>query len=108
MWGWGSRGLQWDLGAQMTRVHGREGAGAHGIFAAEGESGPPAPRGGQLCVCRPQRWGEGMLPVHEATGHNSGHTGAASMSLGLQPGSGLARVAGRPEGREPSLRPRAS
>lgn len=49
-----------------------------------------------------------MLSLHEATGHNSGHTGAASMSLGLQPDSGLAGVAGRPEGREPSPRPRAS
>lgn len=53
MWGWGSRGLQWDLGTQMTCVHGREGAGAHGVFAAQEESSPSAPRGGQLCVHRP-------------------------------------------------------
>lgn len=31
---------------------------------------------------RPQRWGKGMLPLHEATGHASRHTGAAPMSLG--------------------------
>ena len=60
--GLGVSGLQWDLGAWMTCVHGREGAGAHGVFVAQGESGPSAPRSGQLCVRWPRRWGEGMLP----------------------------------------------
>lgn len=80
--GLGVSGLQWDLGAWMTCLHGREGAGAHRVFAAQGESGPSAPRSGQLCMRWPQRWGEGMLPLPEATGHDSGHTSEAPMILG--------------------------